>query len=186
MVKHYCEVLINKNWKLFKIFFKIGAFTIGGGYAMLHLIEYELVEKEKLLDYDTFHDGLALSQTSPGPIAVNISIFLGYRLGGYGTALMCAFATVLPAFMIISLLTGFLLEYADNPYLMNFFKGIRPAVAAMIAFSLINLLRKSKKSVLSISIMVISFGLLVTGLISPITIIIGLIILSVITEGRKK
>lgn len=153
---------------------------------MLHLIEYELVEKEKLLDYDTFHDGLALSQTSPGPIAVNISIFLGHRLGGYGTALMCAIATVLPAFMIISLLTGFLLEYADNPYLMKFFRGIRPAVGAMITFSLINLLRKSKKSVLSISITIASFGLLVSGVISPITIILALIIFSIITERWQK
>ncbi len=180
------EVIITKNWKLFKIFFKIGAFTIGGGYAMLHLIEYELVEKEKLLDYDTFHDGLALSQTSPGPIAVNISIFLGYRLGGYASALLCAFATILPAFLIISLLTGFLLEYAENPYLVKFFQGIRPAVGAMITFSLINLLRKSKKNYLSIITMIISFILLTFLSISPITIIIALIVFSIISSLVKK
>lgn len=153
---------------------------------MLHLIEYELVEKEKLLDYDTFHDGLALSQTSPGPIAVNISIFLGYRLGGYATALLCAFATILPAFLIISLLTGFLLEYADNSYLVKFFQGIRPAVGAMITFSLINLLRKGKKSYLSILTMIISFVLLTFVSISPITIIISLIIISIISRLVKK
>jgi len=153
---------------------------------MLHLIEYELVEKEMLLDYDTYHDGLALSQTSPGPIAVNISIFLGYRLGGYLTALICAIATILPAFLIISMLTGFLLEYADNSYLVKFFQGIRPAVGAMITFSLINLLRKSKKSYLSIITMIISFLLLTFVSVSPITIIISLIIISIISRLVKK
>lgn len=153
---------------------------------MLHLIEYELVEKEKLLDYDTYHDGLALSQTSPGPIAVNISIFLGYRLGGYFTALICAIATILPAFLIISLLTGFILEYADNPYLIKFFQGIRPAVGAMITFSLINLLGKSKKNYLTIMTMLISFILLTFISISPITIIISLIIISIISSLVKK
>ncbi len=152
---------------------------------MLHLIEHELVEKEKLLDYDTFHDGLALSQTSPGPIAVNIAIFLGYRLGGYFTALLCAFASILPAFLIISLLTGFLLEYADNVYLIKFFKGIRPAVGAMITFSLINLLRKTKKNYLTLTTMIISFGLLTFASISPITIIITLIIISIISRLVK-
>lgn len=152
---------------------------------MLHLIEYELVEKEKLLDYDTFHDGLALSQTSPGPIAVNIAVFLGYRLGGYVTALLCAVATILPAFMIISLLTSFLLEYADNSYLIKFFQGIRPAVGAMITFSLINMLRKSKKNYISIITMIISFVLLTFVSISPITIIITLIIISIITRLVK-
>ena len=153
---------------------------------MLHLIEYELVEKEKLLDYDTFQDGLALSQTSPGPIAVNISIFLGYRLGGYSTALICAISTILPAFLIISLLTGFLLEYADNSYLIKFFQGIRPAVGAMITFSLINLLRKGKKNYLSILTMITSFVLLTFVSISPITIIISLIIISIISRLVKK
>lgn len=153
---------------------------------MLHLIEYELVEKEKLLDYDTFHDGLALSQTSPGPIAVNIAVFLGYKLGGYVTALLCAFATILPAFLIISLLTGFLLEYADNTYLIKFFRGIRPAVGAMITFSLINMLRKSKKNYISIITMIISFVLLTFVSISPITIIISLIIISIISRLVKK
>lgn len=173
-------------WKLFKIFFKIGAFTIGGGYAMMHLIEYELVEKEKMLDYDSFHDGLALSQTSPGPIAVNIAVFLGYKLGGYPTAIICALATVLPAFLIISILTGFILEFSDNPYVMKFFSGIRPAVGAMITFSLINLLRKSKKSLGSITILIISFILLTFASVSPVTIILSLIILSIISRMVKK
>jgi chromate transporter len=152
---------------------------------MLHLIEYELVEKEKLLDYDSFHDGLALSQTSPGPIAVNISVFLGYRLGGYLTAIICALATILPAFLIISFLTGFILEYGDNPYMERFFKGIRPAVGAMITFSLVNLLKKNKKNYLSIATMIISFGLLTFASLSPIIIIISLIIISIISRLVK-
>lgn len=153
---------------------------------MLHLIEYELVEKEKLIDYDTYNNGIALSQTSPGPIAVNISVFLGYRLGGYSTALLCAMATILPAFLIISLLTGFLLEYADNPYLMKFFQGIRPAVVAMITFSFINLLRKGEKNYLAILTTIISFSLLTFLSVSPITIIIALIIISIISRLVKK
>ncbi len=152
---------------------------------MLHLIEYELVEKEKLLDYDTFHNGLALSQTSPGPIAVNIAVFLGYRLGGYFTGILCAIATILPAFMIISFLTGFILEFADNQNMMKFFQGIRPAVGAMITFSLINLLRKSKKNYFTIITMITSFGLLTFASVSPITIIISLIIISIISRLVK-
>jgi len=177
---------IKQNFKLFLIFSKIGAFTIGGGYAMLPLIEHELVEKEKLLTEDTFHNGLALSQSSPGPIAVNIAIFLGYRIGGVFTSLLVALAVILPAFITISLLTGVLIKFNDSPYLIKFFKGVRPAVAGMIAFSLINLIKKTKLNILNISLLLTSCTLLILGITSPIIIILLLIITGIIWEGSSK
>ena len=172
--------------KLFKIFFKIGAFTIGGGYAMLPLIEHELVVKEKLLDDETFHNGLALSQTSPGPIAVNMAIFLGQQMGGIFTALICALAVILPAFVIISLLTGFLVKYGANPIMVKFFKGVRPAVGGMIAFSLITIIKKAKLNILKTIVLLTSFLLLILGITNPIVIILSMISIGIAWESFKK
>ncbi len=153
---------------------------------MLPLIEHELVEKEQLLDDETFHNGLALSQTSPGPIAVNMAIFLGQQIGGVLTAILCTIAVILPAFLIISLLTGFLVKYGNTPLMLKFFSGVRPAVGAMIAFSLINLIRKAKLNILKATLLTTSFLLLILGITNPIVIILSLIIIGITWERLAK
>ena len=117
----------------FSIFFKIGAFTIGGGYAMVPLIEDEIVTKRQWIAKEDFIDLLAISQSAPGILAVNISIFIGYRLRGIRGSIITALGTILPSFLIILAIALFFHNFKDNVYVERIFKGIRPAVVAPIA-----------------------------------------------------
>ncbi|CDB82098.1 chromate transport protein [Bacteroides clarus CAG:160] len=114
----------------FSIFFKIGAFTIGGGYAMVPLIEDEIVTKRQWIAKEDFIDLLAISQSAPGILAVNISIFIGYRLRGIRGSIITALGTILPSFLIILAIALFFHNFKDNVYVERIFKGIRPAVVA--------------------------------------------------------
>ncbi|MDR1557373.1 MAG: chromate transporter [Tannerellaceae bacterium] len=119
-------------WTLFLTFTRIGAFTIGGGYAMLPLIEREVVGRGWISKQD-FFDLFAMSQSLPGIFAVNISIFLGYRLRKLPGSLVCAFGTILPSFLIILGIALFFTHLEGNAWVERIFKGIRPAVVALIA-----------------------------------------------------
>lgn len=119
--------------KSFFIFFRIGLFTIGGGYAMVPLIETELVHKRKWISQNDFLDLIALAQTVPGIFAVNIAIFIGYKLRKFWGAFWMASGTVLPSFFIILFIAMFFQQIKDNASIENIFKGIRPAVVALIA-----------------------------------------------------
>lgn len=113
--------------KMFLTFFKIGAFTFGGGYAMIPIIQEEIVNKRKWIDENEFLDAIAVAQGSPGPVAVNTSIYVGYRVGGLAGALMCLLGTILPSFFIILVVAKFFYQYRNNPILDKVFLGIRPA-----------------------------------------------------------
>ena len=115
------------------IFFKIGTFTIGGGYAMVPLIEEEVVNKRQWIRREDFVDLLALAQTVPGILAVNISIFIGYKLRGFRGSIVTALGTVLPSFLIILAIALFFHNFKENEVVERIFKGIRPAVVALIA-----------------------------------------------------
>ena len=125
----------------FSIFFKIGAFTIGGGYAMVPLIEDEIVTKRQWIAKEDFIDLLAISQSAPGILAVNISIFIGYRLRGIRGSIITALGTILPSFLIILAIALFFHNFKDNVYVERIFKGIRPAVVALIASAALTILR---------------------------------------------
>ena len=115
---------MNIYLEAFGIFFKIGAFTIGGGYAMVPLIENEIVTKRNWISKDDFVDLLAISQSAPGILAVNISIFIGYKLRGIRGSLVTALGTVLPSFIIILAIAMFFHNFKDNPtYLQGYPPG---------------------------------------------------------------
>lgn len=124
---------MNIYLEAFSIFFKIGAFTIGGGYAMVPLIENEIVTKRNWIAKEDFIDLLAISQSAPGILAVNISIFIGYRLRGIRGSIITALGTILPSFLIILAIALFFHNFKDNTIVERIFKGIRPAVVALIA-----------------------------------------------------
>ena len=117
----------------FRTFFKIGAFTLGGGYAMIPIIEAEVVDKHKWIDKKEFIDLIAIAQSCPGVFAINISIFIGYKLRKTKGALCTALGTALPSFMIILLIAMFFKQFEDNKIVVSLFRGIRPAVVALIA-----------------------------------------------------
>lgn len=119
-------------WTLFLTFVRIGTFTIGGGYAMLPLIEREVVNRGWITKED-FIDLFAVAQSLPGIFAVNISIFLGYKLKGIKGSMVCALGTILPSFVIILAIALFFSQIQENIWVEKIFKGLRPAVVALIA-----------------------------------------------------
>lgn len=132
---------MNIYWDGFKTFFKIGLFTLGGGYAMIPLIEEEVVNRKAWLSKEDFLDLMAVSQTLPGVFAVNFSIYIGYKLKGLPGSIALALGTILPSFLIILLIALFFTSFAENRVVEAIFKGIRPAVVALIAAPCINLAR---------------------------------------------
>lgn len=130
--------------QFFSTFFRIGLFTLGGGYAMIPLIEEEVVNKRKWIDRDAFLDLLAVAQTIPGVFAVNMSINIGYRLRKTRGAVTCALGCVLPSFLIILAIALFFHSFRDNKTMEAIFKGIRPAVVALIAAPCIKLARSAR------------------------------------------
>lgn len=128
---------------LFLTFAKIGMFTIGGGYAMIPLIEREIVKK-KWMSKEDFMEMFALTQSLPGVFAVNISIFVGYKMHKVKGSLVCALATILPSFVIMMLIAMFFAHFQDNQVMISIFNGIRPAVVALILFPCISATRALK------------------------------------------
>jgi chromate transporter len=164
---------MNIYFEAFKIFFKIGAFTIGGGYAMVPLIEHEIVDKHKWLSREDFVDLLAISQSAPGILAVNISIFIGYRLRGIRGSIVTALGTVMPSFLIILAIALFFHNYQDNAVVEKIFKGIRPAVVALIAAPTFKMAKSAKITRYNIWIPIVSALLIWLLGFSPIWIIIA-------------
>lgn len=117
---------------LFRIFFKIGFFTLGGGYAMIPQIESEVVDRRKWMDRQDFLDLIAVAQTCPGALAVNMSVYIGYKLRKMGGAVCTTLGVALPSFVIILLIAMFFHQFQDNEVVRSVFNGIRPAVVALI------------------------------------------------------
>lgn len=123
---------MNLYLQIFSTFAKIGAFTIGGGYAMLPLIQKEVVEKKKWISESDYVDMIAISQSVPGIFAVNIAIFTGYKMKGNIGSIVATLGAILPSFLIILGIVMFFREFLDNEYIAKMFMAIRPAVVALI------------------------------------------------------
>lgn len=172
-------------FKLFITFFKIGAFTFGGGYAMLPLIEEEVVEKNKWVTSEEFLDAIAVAQSSPGPVSVNTSIFIGYKLRGFIGSLICTLGTILPSFLIILLVAVFFYQFRDNPIVDKVFMGIRPAVAALILSSVYKLGKKSKVKINTLMISIAALAAVIFLNLSPIIVILAGGIGAIVYYKRK-
>ncbi len=157
---------------MFITFLRIGAFTIGGGYAMIPLIRLEVVEKKKWIDDKEFIDMLAMAQSVPGVIAVNTAIFVGYKMRGIKGSLVTTLGSSLMSFVIIIVIALFFNEFRDNQVVNNMFKGMRPAVVALIVSPIYNLSKSAGISWKTIAIP-IATALLIRFLgVSPMIIII--------------
>lgn len=157
--------------ELFGSFFKIGLFTFGGGYAMMPLIEAEVIERKKWLPQSEFLDLLTLAQSSPGPIAINTSVFIGYKIRGLRGAAAAALGAVLPSFIIILIVAIFFAEIRHNAIVEAAFKGMRPAVVALIVVPVFSLARGMHPALI---VVVVLTALAVWGLgWSPVLLIIA-------------
>lgn len=164
-------------WQIFLVFAKIGAFTIGGGMAMIPLIQNEIVRRGWMKEED-FPDIIALSQSAPGLLAVNIAIFTGYRLKGSKGSIVATIASVLPSIIIILLIAMVFTGYQDNPTVISIFKGIRPVVVALIAVPMVQMARKSNRRWWSYLISAAVLVLVGVLMVSPIYILIVVIVIS--------
>ena len=145
---------------LFLSFAKIGAFTFGGGYAMLSLIEDHCVEKRKWITHDEMMNVTVIAESTPGPIAINCATYVGYKQGGIPGAILATLGVVLPSFIIIYLISMFLDTFLEIPLIANAFRGIKLAVGLLILNAGIKMLKKTDKKPLPMGIFAGSFVLI--------------------------
>lgn len=170
---------MRRYWELFLVFFKIGAFTFGGGYAMIPLIRNEVVSKKSWLNDDEFMDMLAIAQSMPGPIALNTALFVGNKRLGFKGSLFSGAGVILPSFIVILLIAVLFTQFKDNAIVERIFKGIRPAVVALIVSPLL-LLGKSASVTWKNAWIPIAVALGVWLLnISPIYMVLGAILMGI-------
>lgn len=176
-------------WQITRVFAKIGAFTIGGGYAMIPLIENEM-RKRGWIPEEELPDIIALAQTAPGVLAVNVSIFAGYKLRGVKGSIAATFGTVLPSFLAILAIVMFMSNFQDNPVVIRIFNGIRPVVVSLIAVPMINMARKRNKTVWAWILTTVVLLLVAFLKVSPIYILLVVIVLALgvtyLREQRAK
>jgi chromate transporter len=170
---------MKKYWELFFVFFKLGAFTFGGGYTMVPLIRNEVVEKRRWIEDEEFMDTLSIALSAPGPIALNTALFVGNRRLGFKGGLFSAAGVILPSFLIILLVAIVLTQFKDNVVMERIFKGIRPAVVALIAAPLFSLGKSAGVNLKNIWIpAVVTFAVWWLG-VSPVYIVLAAILLGV-------
>ena len=178
-------------WELFLNFFKIGAFTLGGGYAMVPLIQNEIVGRKKWIGKEDFIDMLALAQSAPGALAVNTAVFVGYKVKGVSGALVTAIAGLMPSVIIIWILAALFTNFQNHPYVIKAFKAIRPRVVALIAVSVYTIGKQAKINKITIWIVILIAGLVSYMKFPPIAIIVlaavsGNIFMVLKKRGGKK
>lgn len=159
-------------FEIFLSIFKIGAFTFGGGYAMIPLIEQEVVNNKKWLNKDEFMDVLVVAQSLPGAMAINASIFLGYRIAGILGAISALIAVILPSFIIIILIAAFFMQFRNNYYVNAAFMGITSAVPMLVLVGAISLAKGIPKNLRSLITILISLIALIFFHINPVVVII--------------
>lgn len=175
-------------WQVFLVFAKLGTFTIGGGYAMIPLIRDEMVKRNWMSD-EELPDIIAMAQSAPGVLAVNMSIFAGYKLHGVKGSVVATLGSVLPSFISILLIAMIFTNFRDNPVVERVFKGIRPVVVSLIAVPMINMARKNNNTWWAWAISAATLFLVAFLSFSPIYILLVLIVVSVsvaVVKNKKE
>lgn len=189
---------IKQLWTLFITFFKIGLFTFGGGYAMIPLIQDQVVNKHKWLRAQEMNDMILIAESSPGPIAINSSTYVGYRVAGFLGAFFATLGVVLPSFCIILIISYFFRDLLSFPLIAAAFKGIKIAVAILIIDAAWRIGKAIKFDAYSIIMLIVIFILQIVFSFLNIRIssiyfiimgmLIGLVLYGLIPylKGRKK
>lgn len=168
------KVSFKKLLDMFITFFKIGSFTFGGGYAMIPLIEREIIDKKGWIkNEEEIIDVFAISESVPGSIAINSSTFVGYKIAGRKGAIAAICGVILPSFTIITLIAAFFAKFQENPIVQAAFMGIRSTVVALILMAAINVGKKSINDKLSAIIAIVTILLVLVLDVHAIFTIIG-------------
>jgi len=169
------------RWKLFTTFFKIGAFTFGGGYAMVPLIQREAVENNKWITDEDILEIIAIAESTPGPIAINSATFVGYRTCGVLGAACATFGVVLPSFVVILVIASVLREFQQIKAVQYAFNGIRAGVLALLFKALWAMFKKSPKGWAAYVVIAGSFLLTAFLDVNIFLVIIGCALFGLIT-----
>jgi len=176
--------------QIFLTFFKIGAFTFGGGYAMIPIIQKEMVENKKWITDADIIEIIAIAESTPGPIAINSATFVGYRVAGFWGAFAGTLGVILPSFVIIFIISGILREVYSFPAVRYAFEGIRAGVLALLIKALVSMFKQVPKGLVSYIIMGAALIISAFFEINVIFILIGCalvgLISSLIAERRSK
>ncbi len=162
-----------KVLQLFFVFFKIGAFTFGGGYAMIPFIQKETVENKKWLSDDDILEIVAIAESTPGPIAINSATFVGYRVCGFWGSFFATLGVVLPSFLIILAISFVLTAFQEIRAVQYAFFGIRAGVVALLLKAILTMNKKCKKDLVSYIVIIAAFVLTVFFNVPVLAVIIG-------------
>ena len=147
---------------LFITMFKIGLFTFGGGYAMVGIMENELVERKGMIEHEEFVDLLVIAESTPGPIAINSATYIGYKIAGVLGSVVATLAVALPSFAIIFIISLFFNQFLSFTLVAYAFKGIQVAVCYLILSAGVKMLKKLKKKPLTITVFIVAILLHLT------------------------
>lgn len=180
-------------WELYAAFFKIGLMTFGGGYAMLPMLQSEIVEKRRWATEEEVLNYFAVGQCTPGIIAVNTATFVGYKQKRIAGGILATLGVITPSIIIILVIAGVLDRYADNVWVAHAFSGVRVAVCALVLSSIVKLWKSGVKNKAGIILFLTAFVLVAFVELSSIWIVIGAIVLGILIQlyhnksaGRRK
>lgn len=168
-----------KTMQLFLTFLKIGAFTFGGGYAMIPIIKRELVDNKKWIEEQEILDVVAIAESTPGPIAINSATFVGYKIAGFWGAFFCTLGVVLPSFIIISIISVVLGIFQESKIVAYAFFGIRAGVLALLVNAFMTMFKHCPKEWPAYTIAAFAFILSTFTSVNMLFIIIGCALLGV-------
>ena len=158
------KVSLKTLWQVFATFFKIGAFTFGGGYAMIPLIQHEVCDKNKWITEEDILDIVAISESTPGPIAVNSATFVGYKVCGFLGSIAATLGVVIPSFITMLCIFFLLDKFQEKPPVQYAFLGIRACVLALVIKALLSMYKKCAKTWVSYT--VIAFSTIVSVIVA--------------------
>ncbi len=153
---------MKKCIQLFISFFKIGLFTFGGGYAMIPLIEEEIIHKRQWMNKEDIIEIIAISESTPGPLAINLATFIGYKQNNILGSIIATIGVILPSFIIILLVYLFLFSFLDNRVVQYALKGINCAVAILIIKAAFSLFKDIKKNIYNIIVLLLTIIIIIT------------------------
>ncbi|MEG0629483.1 MAG: chromate transporter [Christensenellaceae bacterium] len=165
---------------LFITFLKIGAFTFGGGYAMIPFIQREAVENHKWINEEDVLDIVAIAETTPGVIAVNSATFIGYKVAGFWGAVLATIGVVLPSFVIICIIAAFLIPFMSNKWVALAFRGIRIGVIVLMVGAILKLIKQNKLNAFFFIILVLSFVTASFTSINVLFVLLGALVVGIV------
>lgn len=177
---------MNTLLELYLTFFKMGLFTFGGGYAMLPLLEREVVDKKGWASHEEILDYYAIGQSTPGIIAINTSTFCGYKVGGNIGGIVASLGFISPSIIIISIIAKFLQSFSHLAIIQHAFAGIRVAVCALVFYSVLKMIKKDANTGLKFMVFILTFVAIGFLSISPIVVVITVGVFGILLGRGKK